>query len=349
MFTKCNHFLMTMCVISFIIPVYNGHSTIERCIDSITRIGLPENQFEIIVVDDCSTDNTLKVLNELAYTHPNMLVIAQQVNKKAGGARNTGLSKAQGEYIMFVDADDEVGVGLKNALSNVVGTGIDILSCRFQKQREFNSEFYLASLNTLEKQRTVNGKVYCQKYYRANDHMGAYLFRGGYLKRMQHPFVEGLIFEDMDWVEYHVYHCDTIRYDDSVIYSNYATPGSILHSLNFTKDADVVLFCYRRLCFAKSVEDVAPQLYQKVFPFFSWVPQTFSFRHMTRHTRKSARRLFDTIGSEALSFFEDNYQWKGFNRICVKHPSLAVLIVAVVHPITHFGRTIVCMLRQNKL
>ena len=336
-----------MCDISFIIPIYNGQSTIKRCIDSITRIGLSENQFEIIVVDDCSTDNTLEVLDKLAYTHPNMLVVAQQVNKKPGGARNTGLSKALGEYIMFVDADDEVGVGLKSALSYVVGTGIDILSCRFQKQRVFNSRFYLASLNVLEKHRTVNGEEYCQKYYRANDHMGAYLFRSGYLKMMQYPFVEGLIFEDMDWVEYHVYHCDTIQYDDSIVYSNYATPGSILHSINLAKDADIVLFCYRRLCFAKSVEDVAPQLYQNVFPFFSWVPQTFSFRHMTRHTRKSARQMFDTIGNEALSFYKVNYQWKGFNRICVKHPSFAVFIVAVLHPITHFGRTMACMLRQK--
>ena len=349
MFTKCNHFLMTMCDISFIIPVFNGQSTIERCIDSITRIGLTEDQFEIIVIDDCSTDNTLEVLDGLANAHPNIFVIAQKVNKKPGGARNVGLTQAKGKYIMFVDADDEVEIGLKNALSYVVSVGVDILLCGYQKQHEFNAEFRVASPNALEKHRTLSGKKYCQNYYRTSDGLFTCLFRSNYLKKMNHPFVEGLIFEDMDWVEYHVYHCETIQYDESVIYSNYATPGSILHSIDLTKDADIVLFCYRRLRFAKSVEDVAPQFYPKVFPVFSWVPQTFSFRHMTRHTGKSARRLFDTIGSEALSFFEDNYQWKGFNRICVKHPSLAVLIVAVVHPITHFGRTIVCMLRQNKL
>lgn len=248
---------------------------------------------------------------------------------------------------MFVDADDEVEVGLKNALSNVVGSGLDILSCRFQKQREFDSEFYPASLNALKDYRTVNGKVYCENYYRVNDHMGAYLFRNDYLKRMDHPFVEGLVFKDTDWVEYHVYHCETIQYDDCVIYSLYATPGSILHSLNLSKDADVVLYCYRRLRFAKSVEDVAPQFYQKVFSVFYWVPQTFSFRHMTRHSGKSAKRLFATIGEEALSFFENNYHLKGFNRFCFKHPGFAVLIVAVVHPVAYLGRVIVGLLRKK--
>ena len=337
-----------MCDISFIIPVYNGHGTIERCINSITRIGLSKDQFEIIVVDDCSTDNTLSVLYGLANTHPNLFVVAQQVNKKPGGARNTGLTKATGKYIMFVDADDEVEVGLRDVLSYVVSVDIDILSCRFQKQREFNSEFCLASINTLEKRKTVSGKEYCQKYYRINDHMAAYLFRADYIKKMNHPFVEFLVFEDLDWVEYHVYHCETIQYDDSVIYSNYATPGSILHSIDLTKDADIVLFCYRRLCFAKSVEDVTPQLYQKVFPVFCWVPQAFSFRHMTRHTWRSARRLFDTIGDEALSFFESNYHWRGFNRVCIKHPGFATFIVAVVHPVAQLGREIVDLLRHKQ-
>lgn len=334
-----------MCDISFIIPVFNSQNTIERCIDSITRIGLSDNQFEIIVVDDCSTDDTLGVLNGLANSHSNLFVVAQEVNKKPGGARNTGLTKATGKYIMFVDSDDEVEVGLKGALEYVIGVGLDVLLCRFQKQREFDSDFCLASINTLEKRKTVSGKEYCQKYYRINDLLTAYLFRADYIKKMNHPFVEFLIFEDMDWVEYHVYHCETIQYDDSVIYSNYATPGSILHSIDLTKDADIVLFCYRRLCFAKSVENVVPQLYQKVFPVFYWVPQTFSFRHMTRHTLRSARRLFDTIGDETLSFFRDNYQWKGFNRICIKHPSFAVFVVAVMHPITHLGRVVVGLLR----
>ena len=336
-----------MCDISFIIPVFNGRSTIERCIDSITKIGLSVDQFEIIVVDDCSTDNTLEILNRMADVHPNLFVIAQKVNKKPGGARNVGLTRAKGKYIMFVDADDEVEVGLKNALSNAVSVGIDILLCRFQKQRGFNSEFLLAEMNALKEHRTVSGKEFCEKYYRVNDHMAAYLFRADYIEKMNHPFVEGLIFEDLDWVEYHVYHCETIQYDESVIYSNYATPGSILHSIDFTKDADVVLYCYRRLRFAKSVEGVVPQLYKKVFPVFSWVPQTFSFRHMTRHTWKSARRLFNTIGDEALSFFEANYQWKGFNRICVKHPDFAVFIVAVVHPFMHLGRLMVNLLRNR--
>ena len=74
----------------------------------------------MIVVDDCSTDNTLDALNDYASKHSNMVVLHQEVNQRQGAARNRGIDVAKGEYIAFCDADDTiVANGVMNALRAV--------------------------------------------------------------------------------------------------------------------------------------------------------------------------------------------------------------------------------------
>ena len=87
--------------VSIIIPVYNREKTIKRCIDSIVNQTLLPN--EIIVVDDGSTDKTLEILNGFGSD----IKIIKQNHKGAQAARNAGIRAAQGEYIAFLDSDDE--------------------------------------------------------------------------------------------------------------------------------------------------------------------------------------------------------------------------------------------------
>jgi glycosyltransferase involved in cell wall biosynthesis len=93
----------TIMKISAIIPVYNGEKTIERCIKSILAQSLED--FEIIIVNDGSTDGTLDKIN--GFTDSRITVISQE-NQGQGFARNTGMTHAIGEYISFVDADDTI-------------------------------------------------------------------------------------------------------------------------------------------------------------------------------------------------------------------------------------------------
>lgn len=99
-----------MKVFSIIIPVYNGHDVIWRALDSVYSSGLANEQFEVICVDDCSpTMDTLNALNSYTYngTHPvNLKIYRHEVNKRQGGARNTGLLHAEAKWILYLDADD---------------------------------------------------------------------------------------------------------------------------------------------------------------------------------------------------------------------------------------------------
>lgn len=94
--------------LSIIIPVYNGVSHIKGCLDSILHQNQIEN-FEIIVVNDGSTDNSRKIIQEYAMRHDNITPINQS-NKGVSWARNKGIEHSHGKYLTFVDVDDKVGV-----------------------------------------------------------------------------------------------------------------------------------------------------------------------------------------------------------------------------------------------
>ncbi len=89
--------------ISVIVPVYNVETYLPRCLESLIAQTLED--IEIICVDDESTDGSLEILRSYATHEPRMRVLTQK-NKRQGGARNTGLDIACGEYVLYIDSDD---------------------------------------------------------------------------------------------------------------------------------------------------------------------------------------------------------------------------------------------------
>ena len=89
--------------VSVIMPVFNVEKYLRQCLDSLLNQSLTE--FEIICVDDGSTDSSLEILHEYQQKDHRVKVLTQQ-NKFAGVARNNGLKVAQGEYVFFLDSDD---------------------------------------------------------------------------------------------------------------------------------------------------------------------------------------------------------------------------------------------------
>lgn len=100
-----------MIKLSFCVPVYNREDKIERCIKSLVNQSIDKNEYEIIVVDDCSTDNTINVVKSIfsEYSFSNGFV--HKLDENSGNAskpRNLAATLARGEYIFFVDSDDYV-------------------------------------------------------------------------------------------------------------------------------------------------------------------------------------------------------------------------------------------------
>lgn len=100
--------------LSFVVPAYNSSPFIRDCLDSLLLQGLKEEDFEVIVVDDGSTDNTAEIVSGYCEKNPNFKLFRQS-NLGVGAARNTGLMHAKGQYVHFMDADDRLlpkGIGM---------------------------------------------------------------------------------------------------------------------------------------------------------------------------------------------------------------------------------------------
>jgi glycosyltransferase involved in cell wall biosynthesis len=93
-------------MISIIIPCYNSEACVGRAIESVLR--QTYTNYEIILVDNNSTDNTIEVLYEFEKKFPNTIKVFQEYTKGAPAARNKGLSEAKGEWLQFLDSDDEL-------------------------------------------------------------------------------------------------------------------------------------------------------------------------------------------------------------------------------------------------
>ncbi|UZO82367.1 glycosyltransferase [Aquimarina sp. ERC-38] len=91
--------------LSILIPLYNAEKHILRCLNSLVYQGLKEDQYEILLLDDGSKDDSFQVTNEFAKAHTN-IIVKQQQNQGAYPTRTNLLEMAKGTYIYFVDADD---------------------------------------------------------------------------------------------------------------------------------------------------------------------------------------------------------------------------------------------------
>lgn len=159
--------------ISIIIPCYNVERYIAKCIESVYRQGLPETDFELIIINDESTDETLSSANEITKNKDNVKIISQK-NKGLGGARNTGIYYASGKYLLFLDADDHL---ISNVLSDLYtmaeSDSLDILEFSAQGvnstsevsyHQSNNSQVFSSGIEYYCKVRYMNSA--CNKLYR---------------------------------------------------------------------------------------------------------------------------------------------------------------------------------------
>ena len=119
-----------MPLFSIIIPAYNAEAYLSRCLDSIFSQEFED--YEVIVINDGSTDRTEALLEEYVANHRNLHLLNQE-NHGMATARNRGLEVAQGEYVLFVDSDDQLAKNALKILSDQI-TGEDII--------EFGSSIY---------------------------------------------------------------------------------------------------------------------------------------------------------------------------------------------------------------
>ncbi len=142
-----------MVCVSIIIPVYNVEKYIKRCLDSLINQTLKD--IEIICIDDLSPDNSLHILKEYAAKDSRIKVIALDKNCGAAIARNKGLDAATGEFLGFIDPDDNIDLNYYEALYNKAKeTGADVVKCS-RRTYETDGRITYSNLNETIKKKGI--------------------------------------------------------------------------------------------------------------------------------------------------------------------------------------------------
>lgn len=125
-----------MMQLSIIIPVYNVEKYIYECLESVFRQGLDEKSFEVIIINDGTKDNSMKVIQELIDLHSNIIIIEQE-NLGVSVARNNGMIRAKGKYILMLDSDDLlIDNSVKTLLERAISTQVDMIITDFLQMND---------------------------------------------------------------------------------------------------------------------------------------------------------------------------------------------------------------------
>ena len=131
-------------LVSVIIPTYNREKLISRCIDSI--LNQTYSNIEIIIVDDCSTDNTEQVVKN--YNNEKIKYYKLEENRRACYARNYGIEHSKGEYIAFLDSDDAWHSNkIEKQLNYLIEKDVDMVFCGMNRFEVGNDQSYYYPLN----------------------------------------------------------------------------------------------------------------------------------------------------------------------------------------------------------
>lgn len=242
-------------LVSFVIPSYNSVHTVKRCLDSIYALPLKPEEFEVIFIDDCSTDNTCEEVESIkSKVKSSLTLLKQPINNRQGAARNRGVSMAKGEYICFVDSDDTVTEGVVGAI-------------RMAKEMQTDmTAFHTANANekgqiTKENERLsfAQGQVFSGVELQ-NKHPYwfsgpvAYIYSKAFLEKTNYPFREGVLYEDSDFVMVHLYHAQRVAYSPALGYLAYYREGSTTHSVSYKNQSDYLLLGTRMLALFDTIQ-----------------------------------------------------------------------------------------------
>ncbi len=248
-----------MAEISIIVPVYQVEEYIKQCIDSI--LAQTFKDFELILVDDGSKDNSGKICDEYAALDSHITVI-HKANGGLSDARNKGLDNASGNYFMFVDSDDYIAPDMVECLyQNIIKRNADIAVCNFRCFFEDGEKDF----STENKAEVLSGKEIF--YYRKNERNYGFwtvawnkLYKAETFQNMRFRF--GKYHEDEFWAN-DIYQMDiTVVAVEEALYYYRQRNNGIMGNQNIGKCFDIIEAFEERINIYLKEEEYSAQAYK---------------------------------------------------------------------------------------
>lgn len=226
-------------LISIIVPVFNSEQYLSKTIDSLLKQNY--HNIEILLIDDGSTDNSLKICNKFALKDKRIVVIHSE-NKGVSNARNLGLIKANGEFIAFVDSDDYIEPNMIDTLYNLhLKTKSDITMCSISRedQNDIPFEKIIFPNKTYKKEEAIAELI--------NDNIRDYLWNKLYKSKLFEDikFPIGKIYEDVLTLYKLFLKANHVSSTDLILYHYIDRNNSIVNSNN-GKKAKSLYYAYKK-------------------------------------------------------------------------------------------------------
>ena len=219
---------------SFIVPVYNTEKYLPKCLDSLLAQTYPD--FEIIVVNDGTPDNSQAIIDEYVAKHPNKIRSFIKENGGLSDARNFGIARASGDYLLFIDSDDYISPTLLEQLSVAAGQGVDVI--RFNAQF-VSREDQLGTVISAPKIDAIPGPNALLQLIEHKEFFEPacfYAYRRAYWLENGYQYAKGMYHEDFGLTPEVIIKAASVTAIDHVGYFYVQTPGSIMRSSNPEKD-----------------------------------------------------------------------------------------------------------------
>ena len=251
--------------ISIIIPIYNVHNYVERCLDSVICQECEDFDLECILVNDCTPDDSMDVVERKLrdYVGKIEFVIVNHLdNKGLSASRNTGVRHAKGDFVFFLDSDDKLEVGAFKYMINTVRKDTEINSdvdviigntfiCKDGKQSMYYKEvspFFLDNSDETALRSLLNRDLYhiaCNKLVKRELILKHNVF-----------FQEGIIDEDMLWSYLVFYYAKGVWVLPQTTYIYEDNPGSIMN----TSSERIAQRIYSRIIICNTILNYPPRL-----------------------------------------------------------------------------------------
>lgn len=208
---------------SIVVPVYNVEKYISKCLDSL--LNQTYDNYEIIVINDGSTDKSLQIANNYEKNNPQRIICFSQENKGLANVRNAGINRASGQYIFFVDSDDYIEDDYLQVFANyILKESADVLISGHRMVDENGnilSEIAATSSNDTEVFGRPGTFISCTRVYKLD-----------FLKRESIKFPEGKLYEDIAFCLLTKYFpCpDKVKAIPYIGYNYVQREGSIMHN-----------------------------------------------------------------------------------------------------------------------
>ena len=335
---------------SIIIPAYNVEDLIGDCLQSIVWQDYPKSEYEIIIVEDCSTDNTYSRILSLIDTYRqdsslnklNISVIKHDVNKRQGGGRNTGIKVAKGEYILFVDADDYYSAKnvLKELSSIIDRNKVSLIVSKSSQTVPFDSH---PSSNDI----TIGNRIeyYDSEGYLLSDYYCIELWEGCYNRKFLLDnnlyFRENVVFEDTDWSFKMCVKAKSVAIIDFPFYCYRNNPKSTTtqpnrqHFIDNIKSNEIL---FNDISKASISYQIKRKFYARIAAaLISFI--RIGKKYTLADSTYCLRTIPQSLNSKAIKA-EQKFHIRLLITLIVKHPSLLMHIVKITYPIIRLIKNI---------